>query len=51
LPADSPEIDRFGRGAHGSMPQASVEAWNWLLAETGRIRSLCSYPWLEQVSS
>ena len=27
------------------------EAWNWLLAETGRIRSLCSYPWLEQVSS
>jgi hypothetical protein len=27
------------------------EAWNWLLAETGRIRSLCSYPWLKQVSS
>ena len=27
------------------------EAWNWLLAETGRIRSLCSYLWLEQVSS
>ena len=27
------------------------EAWNWVLAETGRIRSLCSYPWLEQVSS
>jgi transposase len=27
------------------------EAWNWLLAETGRIRSLCSYPWLQQVSS
>src|SRR5215467_13971687 len=26
------------------------EAWNWLLTETGRIRSLCSYPWLEQVS-
>jgi transposase len=25
------------------------DAWNWLLAETGRIRSLCSYPWLEQV--
>ena len=20
--------------------------WNWRLAETGRIRSLCSYPWL-----
>jgi transposase len=27
------------------------EAWNWLLAETGCIRSLCSYPWLIQVSS
>ena len=27
------------------------EAWNWLLAETGRIRSRCSYLWLEQVSS
>ncbi len=24
-------------------------AWNWLRAETGRIRSLCSYPWLRQV--
>ena len=28
---------------------ACCDAWNWLLAETGRIRSLCSYPWLEQV--
>jgi hypothetical protein len=27
------------------------DAWNWLLAETGRIRSLCSYPWLAQVST
>ena len=26
-------------------------AWNWLLGETGRIRSLCSYPWLAQVSN
>jgi transposase len=26
-------------------------AWNWLLGETGRIRSLCSYPWLAQVST
>ena len=25
-------------------------AWNWLLAETGRIRSLCSYPWLKRVN-
>jgi transposase len=26
------------------------DAWNWLLAETGRIRSLCSYPWLRHVT-
>jgi len=26
------------------------DAWNWLLAQTGRIRSLCSYPWLSRVS-
>jgi putative transposase len=26
------------------------DAWNWLLGETGRIRSLCSYPWLSRVS-
>jgi transposase len=25
-------------------------AWNWRLAETGRIRSLCSYPWLGRVN-
>ena len=24
---------------------------NWLLGETGRIRSLCSYPWLPQSSN
>jgi len=29
---------------------ACCDAWNRLLAETGRIRSLCSYPWLEKVS-
>ena len=26
-------------------------AWNWLLGETGRIRSLCSYPRLARVST
>src|SRR6516162_854879 len=26
------------------------DAWNWLLGQTGRIRSLCSYPWIEGVS-
>lgn len=30
---------------------ACCDAWNWLLNETGRIRSLCSYPWLQQVSN
>ncbi len=29
---------------------ACCDAWNTLLTETGRIRSLCSYPWLEKVS-
>jgi putative transposase len=28
----------------------ACQAWNWLLDQTGAIRSLCSYPWLEQVS-
>jgi transposase len=27
------------------------DAWNWLLGETGRIRSLCSYPWFTRVST
>jgi transposase len=30
---------------------ACCDAWNALLAETGRIRSLCSYPWIEKVSA
>jgi transposase len=28
---------------------AACEAWNKLLAETGRITSLCSYPWIMEV--
>ena len=27
------------------------EAWNWLLGQTGCVRSLCSYPWLTQVGN
>ncbi len=27
------------------------DAWNWLLAETGRIRSRGSYPWLQRVAN
>lgn len=30
---------------------ACCRAWNALTAETGRIRSLCSYPYLDRVSS
>jgi transposase len=29
---------------------ACCDAWNGLLAETGRIKSLCAFPWLEKVS-
>jgi len=31
--------------------EACCDAWNTLIAETGRIRSLCSYPWLQKVSA
>jgi hypothetical protein len=31
--------------------EACCDAWNGLLIETGRIRSLCSYPWLQKVSA
>ena len=27
------------------------DAWNALAAETGRRKSLCSYPWITKVSS
>jgi hypothetical protein len=30
---------------------ACCDAWNGLLTETGRIRSLCSYPWVQKVSA
>jgi transposase len=30
---------------------ACCDAWNTLIAETGRIRSLCSYPWLTKVNA
>src|SRR5579863_4475646 len=30
---------------------ACCDAWNALLAETGRIRSLCAYPWILKVSA
>ena len=34
----------------GEIVDTCCDAWNWLLGQTGRIQSLCSYPWLERVS-
>lgn len=31
--------------------QACCDAWNGLLAENGRVRSLCAYPWIEKIIS
>lgn len=30
---------------------ACCEAWNRLVAEPGRLKSLCAYPWIAKVSS
>ena len=66
LPPYSPELNpierlwlhlRDNRLSHcvfqttGEIVDTCCDAWNWLLGQTGRIRSLCSYPWLEQVSN
>jgi transposase len=62
LPPYSPELNpierlwlhlRDNRLSHcvfqttGEIVDTCCEAWNWLLGQTGRIRSLCSYPWLD----
>ena len=31
--------------------EAIIGAWNRLVAEQGRIRSLCAYPWIEKLCS
>lgn len=66
LPAYSPELNPIERlwlylkdsrlthrvfSGTTEIIDACCVAWNQLLAETGRIRSLCSYPWLEKVSA
>ena len=33
-------------GGYAAVPKAARAAWNALLAEPGRLRSLTSYPWL-----
>jgi hypothetical protein len=35
----------------GEIIDTCCDAWNWLLGQTGHIRSLCSYPWLERASN
>jgi transposase len=65
LPPYSPELNPIERlwlhlrgnrlthrvfGTTEDIIDGCCDAWNWLLAETGRIRSLCSYPWLSRVS-
>ena len=66
LPPYSPELNpierlwlhlRDNRLSHcvfqtiGEIVDTCCDAWNWLLGQTGRLRSLCSYPWLEQVGN
>jgi putative transposase len=31
--------------------EACCTAWNRLVAEPGRIKSLCAYPWIEKITS
>ena len=64
LPAYSPELNPVERvwlylkqrflshrlhADYEAIADAACRAWNCLTAETGRIRSLCSYPWIPQV--
>ncbi len=66
LPAYSPELNPVERvwlylrerylshrlhTDYNAVVDACCRAWNALTAETGRIRSLCAYPYLEQVTS
>jgi DDE superfamily endonuclease len=36
---------------YDAIVQAACNAWNRLAAEAGRIKSLCSYPWIPQVNA
>ena len=64
LPPYSPELNPVERvwlylkerflshrllGDYEAIADAACHAWNRLLAETGRITSLCSYPWIEAI--
>ena len=64
LPSYSPELNPIERvwlylkerflshrlhDDYDSIVDAACDAWNRLMADTGRIKSLCSYPWIEDV--
>ena len=34
---------------YDAIADAAPKAWNRLIAETGRLTSLCSYPWIPEV--
>ena len=36
---------------YDAIVDAASSAWNRLVAEAGRIKSLCSYPWIAQVNA
>ncbi len=36
---------------YDAIADATCVAWNRLVAEAGRIKSLCSYPWIPQVNA
>jgi transposase len=66
LPAYSPELNPVERlwlylkerflshrllDDYDAIVDAACAAWNRLLAEVGRIKSLCTYPWIEAIIS
>ena len=66
LPASSPELNPIERvwlylkerflshrlhADYDAIVDAACEAWNRLNNEVGRIKSLCSYPWIPQVKA
>ena len=65
LPAYSPELNPVQRwlylkerflsprllNDYNAIADAACSAWNRLIAEAGRIKSLCSYPWIPKVET
>ena len=36
---------------YDAIAEAACKAWNRLMAEIGRVKTLCSYPWIPQVNA